>query len=521
MWRILIVDDDRHVCQQLRKLLSTFQYSSGFILQPELLFPRLEQSAFDLILLDINLPRLNGLTLLKQLKAHPEYQKIPVVMLTGESEEQWLAACLEYGAVDFVQKPLKREILQARLRSALATYDYIHQTEIQKEHYRILVNFLDSLLERQNEIPLLLRSEQFLMERMDAHVVFWEMLAEYAVPIGRVDRDVSPEKCREVLEHGASSEKVSFEGKHPKYVRHANFIMEILEAGRFDQWPELLPLYVKNIYIALISYRQHRTLLQTQSSLAMKNAEMERDIQLAVEVQQAILPELPELSFLKHLVIYQPYAGTQGDAAYVSGDVYEASLTQDGGLDVFLGDATGHGVSAALITMIAQVGLRSLSHDLPTPEIIRQLNSLLMNSLSSDKYMTGVYLRIHTNGVLKCCNAGHYPILILPSKGKEIVVLSQKGVALGLFLHEVVPYQEEEYFLKPGDKIVIFTDGIVEWENQEGQFFGMQRVLQFFQTRQALGLQQLMDHLLSVLSEFAQGQLHKDDVTVLMFEYCG
>ena len=119
MANILIVDDERPICQQVKIFLSEFGHTSGYILTPEILFSRLEEGAFDLILMDIHMPETNGVTLLQQLKGHADYSEIPVIMLTGEENDQTLATCFEEGASDFINKPIRKLVLQARINSAL------------------------------------------------------------------------------------------------------------------------------------------------------------------------------------------------------------------------------------------------------------------------------------------------------------------------------------------------------------------------------------------------------------------
>ncbi len=129
MAKILIVDDDPQVAEQITILLDSYGYSSRFLLEPEFLFQMLDKKTTDLILMDINMPSIDGVTLLKQLKAHPRYQEIPVIMLTGDTSEKILAQCFEAGAVDFINKPLREIVLKARIESALAIRGQIKEIE--------------------------------------------------------------------------------------------------------------------------------------------------------------------------------------------------------------------------------------------------------------------------------------------------------------------------------------------------------------------------------------------------------
>ncbi|MCP4113512.1 MAG: response regulator [Desulfobacteraceae bacterium] len=124
MTQILIVDDEPMMVQQLRQMITDFGYSSKFVLKPKYLFPLMNQENFDLILLDINMPEIDGITLLRQIKAHSDHNAIPVIMLTGETSDQLLARCLEKGAVDYITKPISEPVLKARIRSALSAQDY-------------------------------------------------------------------------------------------------------------------------------------------------------------------------------------------------------------------------------------------------------------------------------------------------------------------------------------------------------------------------------------------------------------
>jgi PAS domain S-box-containing protein len=157
MKTILIVDDDKTVVKQIRHLLTEFGYVSKFVVRPKNLFPMMEKESFDLILMDINMPEVDGITLLSRLKAHPSYYEIPVIMLTAERSEQIFEDCFDNGAADFIVKPVKEKILKARIKSALAAQDYNLSLQIEidaRKQAEIALN--DSrrfLLNLTNQLP--------------------------------------------------------------------------------------------------------------------------------------------------------------------------------------------------------------------------------------------------------------------------------------------------------------------------------------------------------------------------------
>ncbi|MGK5093662.1 response regulator [Deltaproteobacteria bacterium TL4] len=127
MARIFIIDDDNHVVEQLSVLLSAFGYELAHTLYSTAAFEYLKVKPADLILLDVNMPEMDGITLLKQLKAHPVYRSIPVIMLTGEMGRELLKECFDLGAIDYINKPLDEVILQTRIKSALTIQQSIKE----------------------------------------------------------------------------------------------------------------------------------------------------------------------------------------------------------------------------------------------------------------------------------------------------------------------------------------------------------------------------------------------------------
>ena len=123
MANILVLDDDISLLEQLEGLLSQLGHNPGFFTRPEYLFKRLESQAFDLILMDIHMPGITGIELLRKIKVHPQFKTLPVIMLTIDPDEQLLKTCFESGAADFINKPVSETILKARVNAVLQIQD--------------------------------------------------------------------------------------------------------------------------------------------------------------------------------------------------------------------------------------------------------------------------------------------------------------------------------------------------------------------------------------------------------------
>lgn len=234
---------------------------------------------------------------------------------------------------------------------------------------------------------------------------------------------------------------------------------------------------------------------------------------MAAEFQRAVLPEVVDVPYLRTCLLYRPLHG-------VSGDVYDFILNREKELSVFLGDATGHGIAAALMTMMVLLGLDSMRPNLPTDQSMRRLNQLIA-ARETGRAVSGLLFRISPRGTLSVTHAGHPSLIIIPANGSGLRQFHGGGCALGLFEDEPVPYQEEYFKLDRGDKLFAYTDGIIEWRNRDNEIFGSARLLQFLKQQRQKKIEEIAGLLVETLDRYAQGVPCHDDLTALIFEYSG
>lgn len=133
MTRILIVDDSPEILTWVGDQLGKLGHQVDSSLYPDHLFDLLDHAAPDLLLLDMHMPVIDGLTLLHQLKQNPRHQEIPVIMLTGDANEDLMERCFEAGAFDFINKPVNLPALRARTASALSHRNHIQALKRENE----------------------------------------------------------------------------------------------------------------------------------------------------------------------------------------------------------------------------------------------------------------------------------------------------------------------------------------------------------------------------------------------------
>ncbi|MGK5095285.1 response regulator [Deltaproteobacteria bacterium TL4] len=174
---ILILDDDFTFLEQIQKTLTHLGYSVSMLTSSEYLFNRLQEEAFDLLLLDVHLEETSGKTLLKNIKIQPSLQALPVIMLTTDPDDSLLKQCFELGAADFLRKPVSEVILQARIENVLEVQHY--QEELLQE-IRRRQKIEDDLRVSQSRLLLILDSMDEAIVSIDAtyKIIFFNQNAE-------------------------------------------------------------------------------------------------------------------------------------------------------------------------------------------------------------------------------------------------------------------------------------------------------------------------------------------------------
>ena len=156
----------------------------------------------------------------------------------------------------------------------------------------------------------------------------------------------------------------------------------------------------------------------------------------------------------------------------IGGDFFDLVYTE-GGLSLIVADVSGKGVSAAVVASILQGMLYSqLARNSSLPEMIAAVNRFLCDKVGGQKYATLVIARLLGSGEMELINCGHVPPLLV--SGDTITRLEEGNLPVGLVAG--AEFQATRLQLKPGDRLLLVTDGVTEAEDAEGEFFGMERL---------------------------------------------
>jgi CheY-like chemotaxis protein len=176
MAEVLVVDDDSQAIEQTCRLIADVGHNADFLVESSLLVAKLEASLVDLILLDVNMPMVDGITLLKELKANSKFVDIPVIMVTGETDEKLISQCFEIGAVDFINKPIRPLELQSRVRIALETRQHILAINKKNGDLARAKTFSETILNSMDDAIVVLNESDSSV--VDANIVFQEKVGK-------------------------------------------------------------------------------------------------------------------------------------------------------------------------------------------------------------------------------------------------------------------------------------------------------------------------------------------------------
>ncbi len=261
--------------------------------------------------------------------------------------------------------------------------------------------------------------------------------------------------------------------------------------------------------------------LAAEAAVAIENARLYRESQekalldqelrTAHEFQQALLPKAPPVKS------YFEAAAAMVPCRSIGGDFYEYLELQDGAFGFTLGDVAGKGAPAGLLGARVQEIFAAEAAAHPATTVTR-INDVLMRRALEARFVTLLYGVLAPDGQLTYCNAGHNPPLLFGEDG--VRRLDKGGLILGLF--DDATFEEERVRLRPGDTLVVFSDGISEALNGAGEEFGDVRILDCVSAiPPGTDPRILIDTLFARVREFAVGEPQSDDMTTLVVRYRG
>jgi serine phosphatase RsbU (regulator of sigma subunit) len=313
------------------------------------------------------------------------------------------------------------------------------------------------------------------------------------------------------------------------YADKANAIKAINEVGLFQYiekpWDnERLKLIIRNGIanknlreILNEKIRELDQALLDKETLYQRNNLLREELALARQVQESILPQdLPKTNGFSFAAKYLP-------ALEIGGDFYDVLKVDQDKMAILIADVTGHGIQAALSTILLKSSFSMFLNQEPSPGVLlKRMNSILYNALPKNTFVAAMVVIIDTH-TCNCyiANGGIPHPYLIRRKKREIERITANGLLLGISSDELYkPPEEMSIQLEKGDCLIMFTDGLSEPENEKAEQFDSEKLKQTILENCEKPSGEILEHLTKAVKKFSRPDHSWDDITVLGIESC-
>jgi sigma-B regulation protein RsbU (phosphoserine phosphatase) len=288
------------------------------------------------------------------------------------------------------------------------------------------------------------------------------------------------------------------------------FSSDHLLNARGGVWRPGLEPYAFLILVFCLGYVAAQQVMRSEKQLVSLTEEM----RAAARIQGSILPRaIPSTENLQIAVRYAPMTA-------VAGDLYDFPAIHPDSIGILVADVGGHGVPAALVASMVKIAVNmQTGRDGEPAKVITALNSTLCSE-ARGQYATAVYMRLDDRNRLgRYSAAGHPPPILWRRSTQALHELNETGLLLGVRSDEA--YTERSFTLLPGDRLLLYTDGLSEAENAAGQAYGDVALKEFIEIRQDLAAEPFVDQLLREVFDWSRGSSQPgqlDDITLVVVD---
>lgn len=257
-------------------------------------------------------------------------------------------------------------------------------------------------------------------------------------------------------------------------------------------------------FLAALGYVAARQTLQRDLRLS----KIQKELEVAKQIQLSILPAaFPNSANFRVAARYVPMTS-------VAGDFYDFILADDTQAGLLIADVSGHGVPAALIASMVKVAATSQRANAADPShFLSGMNAVLCGN-TQEQFVTAAYLHLDSQSQeLRYSAAGHPPMLLL--RDGKVLEITENGLILAAF--DFATFANAVHPLEPGDRFLLYTDGLVDAANAKGDFFGQDALSAVLRQTAELAPSAASDRIITAVQKWSASQ--DDDLTVLICDY--
>lgn len=260
-------------------------------------------------------------------------------------------------------------------------------------------------------------------------------------------------------------------------------------------------------YLGLLKTKSEESFDETDRKM------MDHELAIAADIQENLMPKkIPQIPGLEITAYYKPCRD-------IGGDYYDFVEIDKDHLGVVVADVAGKGIPGALVMVEARAFLRSESaKDLDPRAVLSRVNRLLHQDIPRGMFVTMFYIVLDTSKfILNCVSVGHNPLVLWRAATNSCYIVNPNGIALGIDRGPIFErtVREQSVQLMPGDRFVIYTDGVVEAMNEQKQLFGAQRFYRTVKEYASRDSAEFMSMLLKAVEEHQGKAEQNDDITIV------
>ena len=267
-------------------------------------------------------------------------------------------------------------------------------------------------------------------------------------------------------------------------------------------------------YLLIIKeFESREQINEMHTRLQEKDRLLQIEIDIAGSIQEGILPPTP--AYHNDLKILSYYSSLRK----IGGDFFDMGLTDNNELSLLLADVSGHGIPAALLTTMVKIGFNhTIRNNLSPADSLVYLNELFHKTVRTPEYMTALCMSFSERGRFSYANAGHQHGILIKYDSGKMERLESPGMVLGILSEAGKSYSNYHGVMAPGDRIFIYTDGITDTQNRQGEEFSRKRLCDILQESRSVNLEESKDLFIKRRNEFMEGIEAPDDASFLLIE---
>ena len=533
---------------------------------------------FDLLLVSLPLLTADNYALLFLLRRHPRWHELPIIALASPEDVVGVSEVVQLGVQDYLLYPENLILLQARINGILQTKLLQEQYLTSLQAFNEMKKLADDLRETILPLGMALSSESDDERLLEKIVTEAKAIcnADAATLYLRDDRDqlhfsISITSSLGIA-YGGTTGKPAPYAPLPLYdpatgkPNHHNIATHVVHEGHSVSIPDIYAaqgfdfdgtrafddgMNYRSISCLTVPLQNDRVIgvlqllnaqhpeqvgrvmpfsiyhqlvvesLASQAALVLHNQELqrrqqallryERELRIGRQIQQSFFPEtLPQPAGWELAVAFH-------SAREVAGDFYDAMPLPNGRLGLIVADVADKGMGSALYMALSRTLIRTFAAEFASaPEqVLRATNQRILRDTTSDLFVTVFYGILEPEtGLLTYCNAGHNPPYLQSRNGEPERLLTRTALPVGLF--EDMPWTQESVKILPGDLLVMYTDGVVEAEDEAEAYFGASRLQAITRANLVRSAEVIEDKVVTAVYDFVGDAPQLDDITLML-----